>query len=295
MLTIENELLRVRVNLNGGSLTSIYDKVNDNELLYQPNGKSWNGQDVVIFPFVARLKDSKYEYNGNTYSMKNHGLIRYNELKVLNQASTSITLGYDYNEDTLKQYPYKFHFEIIYSLNENELIISYKIKNIDDKTIYYEFGGHPALKASGYETNKEFVYENTTLKFYSDIETKRYVLDDTGSYITNEEKAFLSKDIILNKEFITKDKTLIYDIKGINNVRLFTNGHIYSFDISEAEILALWTMPGFADYICVEPWWGIPDYINPNPELKDKPLMHSLKCGEEENKKYSIKIEKTNG
>ncbi len=253
MLTIENELLKVSINLNGGSMTSIYDKINNNELLYQPDGKSWNGQDVVIFPFVARLKDSKYEYNGNTYSMKNHGLIRYNTLELLKQTSSSITLGFDYNEETLKQYPYKFHFEIMYSLNENELTISYSIKNLDDKTIYYEFGGHPAIKASGYETNDEFIYENTTLKFFSDIETKRYVLDDTGSYIINEEKVYLPKDNILNKEFITKDKTLIYDIKGINKVRLFTNGYTYSFDISEAEILALWTMPGFGDYICVEP------------------------------------------
>ena len=293
MPTIENELLKVSVNLNGGSLTSIYDKVNNNELLYKPTGKSWSGQDVVIFPFVARLKDSKYLYNNQTYSMKNHGLIRYNELKVLDQKSTSITLSFDYNEETLKQYPYKFHFEILYSLNNNELSISYKIKNVDDKTIYYEFGGHPALKASGYESNNEFIYENTKLSFSKDIETKRYVLDDSGSYIVNEELVTLKKDIILTKEFITKDKTLIYDINGINNVKLFTNGYTYSFDISEAEILALWTMPGFGDYICVEPWWGIPDYINPNHELKDKPLMHSLKCGDVETKKYTIKIEKS--
>ena len=292
MLTIENEFLKVNININGGSLSSIYDKVNNNELLYQPDGKSWNGQDVVIFPFVARLKDSKYEYNGNTYSMKNHGLIRYNKLELLNQTSTSLILGFDYNEDTLKQYPYKFHFEIMYSLNENELSISYKIKNLDDKPIYYEFGGHPAIKASGYESNNEFIFKDTTLKFFSNIETKRYVLDATGSYIINEENISLPKDIILNKEFITKDKTLIFDIKGINNVRLFTNGYIFSFDISEAQILALWTWPGLGNYICVEPWWGIPDYINPNPELKDKPLMHSLNPQEVENKKYSIKIEK---
>lgn len=295
MFTIENELLKVSINPNGGSMTSIYDKVNNNELLYQPDGKSWNGQDVVIFPFVARLKDSKYEYNGNTYSMKNHGLIRYNTLELLKQTPASITLGFDYNEDTLKQYPYKFHFEITYSLDDNKLNIYYKIKNLDDKIIYYEFGGHPAIKASGYEDNDKFIYENTTLKFFNDIETKRYVLDNTGSYIINEEKVNLPKDINLNKEFITKDKTLIYDINGINNVRLFTNGYIYSFDISEAEILALWTWPGLGDYICVEPWWGIPDYINPNLELKDKPLIHSLKCGDEENKKYSIKIERING
>ena len=87
MPKIENEFLKVAVNINGGSLTSIYDKTNNKELLYQPDGKSWAGQDVVIFPFVARLKDGKYTYNNDTYSMKNHGLIRYNKLELLEEYS----------------------------------------------------------------------------------------------------------------------------------------------------------------------------------------------------------------
>ena len=68
--------------------------------------------------------------------------------------------------------------------------------------------------------------------------------------------------------------------------------HFFKFDTSEAEVLAVWTDPLFGDYVCVEPWWGIPDIINPNPELKDKPLIHSLKPAESEEKGYSIAISK---
>ena len=91
---------------------------------------------------------------------------------------------------------------------------------------------------------------------------------------------------------ISDSKTLIFDAKDINNVILTTNGYSYKFDISEAEILAFWCDPHFGDYICVEPWWGIPDIINPNPELKDKPLMHSLNPKESEEKGYTIVISK---
>lgn len=39
---------------------------------------SWSGQDVVIFPFVARLIDQTYTHKENTYTLLNHGVARYN-------------------------------------------------------------------------------------------------------------------------------------------------------------------------------------------------------------------------
>lgn len=81
MLKIENEYLRVEINPVGGSLSSLFDKQRNEELLYQPDGRSWNGQDIVIFPFVAALKDSSYTVDGEAYSMKKHGLVRYSKLK----------------------------------------------------------------------------------------------------------------------------------------------------------------------------------------------------------------------
>ena len=57
---IENDFLKVEVTLEGSSLTSIYDKKNDVELLYQKDQRSWMGQDVVIFPIIGGLKDSEY-------------------------------------------------------------------------------------------------------------------------------------------------------------------------------------------------------------------------------------------
>ena len=64
MFYLENDHFRIAVSENGGSLTSIYDKKNEAELLYQPDERSWHGQDVVIFPFIARLKNGTYKHSG---------------------------------------------------------------------------------------------------------------------------------------------------------------------------------------------------------------------------------------
>ena len=74
---LENEYLRLKIKDQGGSMTSIFDKKKNEECLYQPLSNSWQGQDIFIFPFIARLKDGYYLHNGKRYEFKNHGLIRY--------------------------------------------------------------------------------------------------------------------------------------------------------------------------------------------------------------------------
>ena len=76
MYSIENSFLRLIVNENGGAIKALYDKKNNNNLFYEPDCRSWSGTDVVIFPFVARLKNQKYTVNGIEYSLKNHGVAR---------------------------------------------------------------------------------------------------------------------------------------------------------------------------------------------------------------------------
>lgn len=109
MLIIENDFLKIELNKHGACLKSIFDKRKNKELLYQPDGRSWSGQDVVIFPVIAALKNHSYKVDGKSYSLKNHGLIRYNDVYLVNQTEEEITLGFDDNEETLKLYPFKFH------------------------------------------------------------------------------------------------------------------------------------------------------------------------------------------
>ena len=55
MQNITNGILDVTVNENGSLLDSV--KYRGEEYLWQGSEKSWKSKDIVIFPFVARLKD----------------------------------------------------------------------------------------------------------------------------------------------------------------------------------------------------------------------------------------------
>ena len=287
---IENDLLKVEITLNGGSLTSIYNKKTNKEMLYQKDTRSWMGQDVVIFPVIGSLKDRECIVDNKVYSMKNHGLIRYTTLEVVSHTDTEIVLGCRYSEETLKQYPYKFNFEMCYRLNSNELTFEYRVYNIDDKDMYFNVGGHPALIVDGYETDSAFVYDDVKLLFDKDYTVNQYVLNEIGSLVSHTELVTLPKEFNLTKDIIEEAKTLIYDVADINEVTLISKDKKFVFDISKSNILAVWTMPGFGNYLCIEPWWGVPDFESTNKKIEDKILINKLSSNDKFITDFKIKF-----
>lgn len=286
MYTIENDRISVSINPHGGCFKSIYDKVNKKELLYQPDGTSWNGQDVVIFPVIAALKNHTYEVDGNSYELKNHGLIRYNDVYLISNDGTKIVLGFDYDNNTLKLYPYKFHFEISYRINENKIIVEYYVKNLDDKSIFFSLGGHPALYS------KLIDHDFSDVSIYIDgVLSKQYLLNSEGSQIVKEIPCKITGNKKITKTEIIKEKTLIYDASLANSVILKNNDYKFTFDISMAKVLAIWSM-GEGEFLCIEPWWGLPDYDVPQKELCNKEGIITLNEKGDYRTFYSIAIDK---
>ena len=77
--TIRNDHLKVTVNSLGAELHSI-QSADGTEYLWQGNPDVWDGQAPNIFPYVARLTEQKYTYDGKEYTMKIHGFINAVEL-----------------------------------------------------------------------------------------------------------------------------------------------------------------------------------------------------------------------
>lgn len=82
-----------------------------------------------LFSSNRSVKNHSYKVDGKSYSLKNHGLIRYNDVYLVNQTEEEITLGFDDNEETLKLYPFKFHFEVTYKLENDKISIKYHVIN----------------------------------------------------------------------------------------------------------------------------------------------------------------------
>lgn len=79
--TIENEKLSVTIDAHGAELSSIYDKENDRELIWQADPAFWNRHAPVLFPNVGKYYGGHFTYNGKAYPMGQHGFARDTEFE----------------------------------------------------------------------------------------------------------------------------------------------------------------------------------------------------------------------
>jgi galactose mutarotase-like enzyme len=287
----ENSELRLVINPQGGCLASIYDKVRKQELLYQPKADSWKGQDIVIFPFIARLKDGTYQDHGKTYAMKHHGLLRYMKADETKLPNGDIVMSFASDPDTLAQYPYPFKAEARYHLDGKSIVVSYTITNTGTETLPYAIGGHPAFAVPGKRTATEFDLSGTTLRFAKKLALVQVAQDETASYCLGEVSYLTSDHLDLSKDFFRKIPTLILKADAIDAVTLEkTDGSKIRIHKKGIPYLAVWSDTGWGDYVAVEPWKGLPDELTPQPEISRKKAISHLAPGKQDVFSYTIEI-----
>lgn len=279
MESIENEFLAVEIDLHGGALHSVTDKRSGRQLLWQGAENSWKSRDVVIFPFVARLKDKSYTCDGKPYSMDNHGLARYNTFAVCFKRKDALSIRLDSDAQTLLRYPFAFSFFVTYELKDNALRVAFKADNLSEKTMYFGLGAHPAYQV-GFDALSDFDdISGNYIAFEEPQNLVRYVLNESGDYIRGVTPSMRLQRLPLSKRLFQTYNTLIF---GGAHGRLSLHkrdGTSITFDVGDVPYLAFWSHKTRGNYVCVEPWCGLPDFENCDSELKNKEGINALESG----------------
>ena len=286
MSIIYSDKLKVKIDEVGSSLLSMQDE-EGLECIWQGDEKSWKGHDVTIFPFVARLKDGYYTVDGEEYYIPSHGICRRHDFEIASKSADSVTHIYKWDEDTIEVYPYKFELTIEHKVEDAKYIKTMTVKNLDDKEIYYGIGGHPAMNV----IERKGDTANNVIVFKKPICPNNYYLDEVGHFIEKKEAYEMLKEFSCSKKTMQKLKTLIFTDENFDGLELQrADGVTFKFEFSNPSALAFWSHPTSGAYYCVEPWWGVPDFANPNRELKDKELIEKLAVGESRQYTFSIEV-----
>ena len=252
---LENEHCRVECIEKSGQIQHFIDKDRNVELMYQGD-QGWSGMNPTLFPLVGNTWTKDYQIDGKTYAMKNHGLIRYATLTGV-QNPDSIVFTYDSNEETLKQYPFPFHYEMKYVLEGKKLTISYKIQNTGNQDMPFSFGLHPAFRIPQDPGEK---YEDYSFAYEVEENARQLIMDPSG------ETPYQLKDVCfknwkLNRDEIYDVGTIIYqDLKSKYLLVSYKDEPRIRFNFERFPYLAIWTHEVKSDFICIEPWYGHADF-----------------------------------
>lgn len=286
---LENEFLCVEIAEMGAEVTRIYDKTEDNEILWEGNPVYWKRHSPVLFPNVGKTYKNRVLINGTQYPTSQHGFARDNVFTCIEAAKERASFMFRSSEETKEVYPFDFELHINYKLNKKELTVEWQVKNCGDETMYFTIGGHPAFRfAKPEETKADYVLK------IPGKEKLEYVLIDISCGCANVDEVHtlqLSEETYpLSDELFAKD-ALVVDNGQIEEAWLcHKDGTPYVGVRSEGfPNYGIWSVEG-APFVCLEPWMGRCDNVGFNAELSEKPNVNKVEAGEKFIKDYTIVV-----
>ena len=288
MEQIKNSQLTVEIADHGAELVSVKD-AQGKEYLWQADPKYWGRHSPILFPIVGSLWNGVYHVCGKDYPLSRHGFARDMDFHLIAKGDEQVVFALHDSAETLKKYPFHFNLAVSYRLKDNQLHVVWHVENTDDKTIWFQVGGHPAFNVPDMKQGEAL---HGRLRF-DNAEPIRRFLAEQGCL-----------DRARHEEVKTENGVWAFDTQSFDNDALvFDHSQIRKIELLDAEgkaavtvqtkapALGIWSPSGKdAPFICIEPWYGVTDIDGFDGELRDKYLVNQLLPGSSFMSEYVITI-----
>lgn len=276
--TIKKGNITAKINYLGAELCSL--KKDGEEYIWGGNPNVWANQAPILFPVCGALKDDKFVFYGKEYNLTKHGFAKQEKFRLSDKTEDYVSFVLSDNVKTLEKYPFKFDFYANFYITDNGLKVEYKIVNKDKKSIYFAVGAH-----EGYAIDN---IENYKLVFKKDEQLKTFEIE--GGLLTGKStvERYNVNEIVLNYDYFKVD-AIIFDNVNSKEVSLINinSGSGVRVSYNDFNHLLIWTKPN-AKFVCIEPWSAMPDLIDCNNKIEDKPDITELKINEVKKYKHEI-------
>lgn len=287
---IKNECLTVCISSMGGEMQSIKD-VNNQEYLWQGDTAYWGDRAPNLFPYIARLTDGKYLFEGKEYHLDIHGFAKDTDMVVEQIDDSSLSMIIEDTSDTHGQYPFHFKFSILYQLKKTAVVISYKIENKDNKTMYFGVGGHPGFKVP---FGDDGGFEDYSLEFETECKAQRVGMSE-DCFVTEKDTLYPlidNKFIPLKHNLFDDDAIILKDMSKKVSLKHNVNHKKIVVEYPDMEYLGIWHMPRTdAPYVCIEPWTSLPSRKGIVEKLEEQKDLIQLEAEQEYINTWSITLE----
>ncbi len=289
MQTLENAYLRLTIAEQGAEMKSLIELATGREILWQGNKEFWDGTSPILFPNTGRYWQGHFRHNGKEYEQSLHGFVRHRLWTVTKKEDDTATFTYTSTEEDLKAYPFPFRLHATYTLKAKEVVVDFEVENLGNEEMLFQIGGHPGFNVRTYEDEAD---NYGCIR----VEGKATHVLRAGEGGCMESERY---DIPKNDEgFIPvtvetfANEALIFEENEADFVTLFDSRQrpIVAVRCPSPATL-IWVPQGQkAPFVCVEPWWGLPDSIGFTGELSERRYMQKATSDNPWKGSYSFTI-----
>lgn len=289
-LKLKNDLLNIEIDTNGAELQSIKTVSDGHEYLWQGDANSWGKSAPILFPIVGAINNDRYVYNETSYNMAQHGFARSMDFEVICQSENKILLSIQDTTETRKVFPFNFQLILGYEITGNSLKVSYEVINKSEDSILFSIGAHPGFNCPLEDGLK---YSDYKLLFNHDEHSERRFKQ--GSVLSGVKEKFFTgnRDINLDHSLF-KDGALIFDDLKSTSITLLSDkaDKKVKMDYDGFPYFGIWSWPqNPANFICLEPWYGIDSTDGDVPAWDKKEGLVTLDKGKIFKTFYTLNID----
>lgn len=289
---ISNGIIEIGIKEKGAEMYSLTK--NGKEYLWEGDAAYWGRTSPVLFPFVGSLKNKKYRYEGQEYTMGQHGFARDMDFQLKEQSADNIRFALKDTDESRKIYPFCFRLEIAYRLERSSVIVIWQIRNKDEKILHYSIGAHPAFNCPLDCQEQQRDYRLLFLDGEGEpVENIRKNPIGEGGVVTNQYTDIaVPNGLLTATEDVFAEDALVIENHQVQAVGLINPEMKEYLRVEfDAPLVGVWTPPHKnAPFICIEPWYGRCDSFDFTGDLQDRTWGNSLQPGGEAEYRYRIII-----
>jgi galactose mutarotase-like enzyme len=283
LLTIRNNELSATVSAKGAELQSLVPPGGDN-VIWSADPAFWAWHAPNLFPIVGALVDDTLIHEGRRYAMKQHGFLRHSLCAVIEESEESCAFKLIDNYHTRAQYPFAFALTIAFRLNGDRLDCVFTLANPASTPLYASLGAHPAFRWPLRSAERS---AHSVRFAHREPEPIRRL--DHGLLTPDPAPTPVKGNVLNLKDELFAGDALIFD-KPQSRVLTYgaAGGPAIELGFPDFPYLGIWSKPGAAPFLCLEPWQGLASPVDFRGEFSEKPGVVALAPGEERSWRYWI-------
>jgi galactose mutarotase-like enzyme len=262
--------LTAEISAQGAELCSLKN-ADGLEVIWQA-GPQWPRHAPILFPIVGRLKNDELRHRGKTYPMKQHGFARDMRFEWVERAAASCTLVLVDNEATRERYPFAFRLVIGFLLSASSLEVRLELTNTGNEMLPASIGAHPAFNWPLLPSIDKEAYR---LRFSDDEAAPIRRLRDGLMLAAQEPTPIHGKTLQLSERLFDDDAVILDHPRSRSVGYAADTGPSVKLCWDGFRELGVWSKPGGAPFLCIEPWHGFASPEDFDEEFSEKPgVMH---------------------
>ena len=271
---------KATIQTKGAQIISFVDETG-REHIWQRDPAVWPNCTPIMFPVCGAVWNDAICVGGKTYPHMKHGFSRVSEFAVGKVGEDFVEMVLEANEETKAMYPFAFVLHVTYTIVPGGYTTTLLVENKSTGEMPFCIGGHPGFICPMEEGASFTDY----LLVFEQEEEGRTSLAPGGGLIDGSEIVpdFIDgKTLPVGHHLFDERDALIFAGLRSRSVRLIhkTSGKGLRFDFPKFENLAVWSAPKKnADYLCLEPWHGLPDAVTESGKFEDKANVTILQPG----------------